>query len=179
MDKLEKFVKENRDIFDENEPSIGHFDRFEEKIDTRFGHQKAGMNRSFLLKIAAGLIILMTVTVFLFDFAARQISKYAQNNSQGKDLPVELQEAVNYYDDAASNHLNKIRKLACCGQDSRKIYSLASGELDALDANTVELRNTLKENPGDDRVQSALLRNQRMKETVLNNMISKMKSAKK
>jgi hypothetical protein len=179
MDKLEKFVKENRDIFDENEPSIGHFDRFEEKLDTRFGYHKTGMNRSFLLKIAAGLIILMTVTVFLFDFAAQHISKYTQNNGQGKNLPAELQDAINYYNDAASDHLNKIQKLACCGQDSHKIYSLASGELDVLDANTAELRNTLKENPGDDRVQSALLRNQRMKETVLNNMISKMKSAKK
>ena len=179
MDNLEKFVKENRDLFEDNEPPVGHFDRFEEKLDSQFGHQNVGINRSFLLKIAAGIIILMTVTVLLFDYAAQHISKYAQKNVTGNDLPAELQEALTYYDDAATNHLEKIQKLACCGQDSRKLYSMASGELDALDANGTELKNSLKENPDDDRVQSALIRNQQMKETVMNNMIRQMKNAKK
>lgn len=179
MDKLEKYVKEHRDLFEDSEPPAGHFDRFEGKLDSQLDNKGFALNRVFLLKIAAGLLILLTVTVFLFDIAVRRISKFAQDNISGKELPAELQEAVNYYDDAATIHLGKIQKLACCGQDTRNLYSMASGELDALDANATELKKTLKENPDDERVQSALIRNQKMKETVMNNMISKMKSAKK
>jgi hypothetical protein len=179
MDKLEKFVKENHELFEDSEPPLGHFERFEEKLDQQFGPVRVGMNRLFLLKIAAGLLILMTVSVFLFDFAAQRFRDYSQNTLSGKELPDELQEAVNYYDEVAAGHLNKIHTLACCGQDSKKLYSMASGEMDALDANAIELKKTLKENPGDERVQSALIRNQQMKETVMNNIIRKMQNAKK
>ncbi len=179
MDDLQKYVKENRELFEDSEPTEGHFARFEEKLGSQFDHHRLGMNRSFLLKIAAGLLILLTVTAFLFDFAAQKIRNFAQNNTSGKELQTELQEAVTYYDNAATNHLNKIQKLACCGQDSRKLYSMASGELDALDANATELKNTLKGNPDDERVQSALIRSQQMKETIMNNMIRQMKNAKK
>ena len=179
MDSLEKYMKDNRELFEDSEPPAGHFDRFAEKLDQQSVHHQVGMNRSFLLKIAAGLLILLTVTVFLFDFAAQKIRNFAQNDTSGKELPADLQEAVNYYDDAATNHLNNIQKLACCGQDSKKLFSVASGEMDALDANATELKKTLKGNPGDERVQSALIRNQQMKETVMKNMLRKMQNAKK
>lgn len=179
MDKLEKFVNENLDLFDDSEPHAGHFARFEKKLDKATGHNQSHMNRGLLLKIAAGLLILMMVTVITFDFAAQRIRNYTQSAVSGKGLPAELQEAVNYYDGLATNHLTRIQKLACCGQDSRNIYSMASGELDVLDANTAELKKTLNENPGDERVQAALIRSQQMKETVMNNMIRQMKNAKK
>ena len=179
MDNLEKFVNENHNLFGDSEPPGGHFDRFEEKLDQQFGHHRVGMNRTFLLKIAAGLLILLSVTVFLFDFTADRIRNFSQNSASGKELPADLQDAVNYYNDAATSHLGRIQKLACCGQDKRKLYTIASGEMDALDANATELRGSLKENPGDERVQSALIRNQQMKETIMTNMIRKMQNAKK
>ena len=119
------------------------------------------------------------IKAFIFDFAGNRIRNYIQNNSSARELPADLQEAVSYYDDASANHLSKIRKLACCGQDSKSLYSMASGELDALDANARELKKACENNPGDERVQSALIRNQQMKETVMNNMIRQMKNAKK
>ena len=178
MDKFEKYVAENRNLFDDSEPPEGHFDRFRDKLEGQ-PVARIEMSRSLLLKIAAGLLILLTVSVFIFDFAMNRIRNNFQNNASAKELPADLQEAVNYYDGVAASHLNKIRKLACCGQDSRSLYSMASGELDALDANARELKKACENNPGDERVQSALIRNQQMKETVMNNMIRQMKSAKK
>ena len=54
----------------------------------------------------------------------------------------------------------------CRGQDTRKIYSMASAELRSLNENSEELKNTLSEHP-DERVQAAIIRNYQMKEKVM------------
>ena len=66
MDKLEKYVAENRNLFDDSEPSEGHLDKFREKLESQ-PVASLGMNRSLLLKVAAGLLILLTVSVFFHE----------------------------------------------------------------------------------------------------------------
>jgi hypothetical protein len=175
MDKLEQFILDNRESFETAEPSPGHFDRFREKLDDRFGQSRTDSNRSLFLKIAAGFLILVAASVFSLDYAIQWVK---DSSGSSASLPSELQEAVNYYDATATEHLNNIQKLACCGQDSHKLYSMASGELKSLDDNSRELTNTLKENP-DERVKDALIRSQQMKEEVMKNVIRQMKNAGK
>jgi hypothetical protein len=177
MDKLEKFIESKRDIFDDHEPSPGHFDRFREKLGMQPETEPREKSRFYFIRVAAVIIVLLTVSVFLFDFAIRWIPGFGGNTASAGELPPDLQEAVSYYNETANTHLGRIQKLACCGQDSHKLYSIASGELTALDANTRELTQTLKEHP-DDRVKAALIRNQQMKETIMKNMIRQMSNAK-
>ena len=175
MDKLEKFISENRGSFDDAEPLSGHFSRFEEKLDQQQSHGGVAIDRNFLLKIAAGLLILLTVSVYIFDFAANRISKNLSGENRSAIVPAEMQDAINYYDDAASAKLGQINKLACCGQDTRKVHSMASDELKSLDANSAELQKTLSENPGNERVQAAIIQNHQMKEKVMNQVVDKLK----
>ena len=175
MDKLEKFITENRGAFDDAEPLTGHFSRFEEKLDQQELHSGLGIDRNFLLKIAAGLLVLLTVSVYIFDFAAKRVTMSLSGESRSAILPAEMQDAINYYDDAAATKLGQINKLACCGQDTRKIYSMATEELNALNANSAELQKALSENPGNERVQAAIIQNHQMKEKVMNQVVSQMK----
>jgi hypothetical protein len=174
MDKLEKFIMENRELFDDAEPPEGHFDRFEEKLDQQLAPSGIVFDKYFLLKIAAGLLILFTVSVYIFDFAANRLSGSQSGKPRSALVSPEMQDAINYYDDAASTKLGQINKLACCGQDTRKIYSMASAELRSLNANSEELKKTLSENP-DERVQAAIIRNYQMKEKVMNELVEQMK----
>lgn len=174
MDKLENFISENRELFDDAEPLGGHFSRFEDKLDKQNEQPGGSFDKYFLLKIAAGLLILLTVSVYIFDFAANRFSKSLTGKSKTAIVPAEMQDAINYYDDAASSKLGQINKLACCGQDTRKIYSMASAELRSLNENSEELKKTLSENP-DERVQAAIIRNYQMKEKVMNEVIDQMK----
>ena len=174
MDNLEKFITENRELFDDAEPQSGHFSRFEEKLDQQQPHPEAAFDRYFLLKIAAGLLILLTVSVYIFDFAAHHISKSLSGESRAAVVPAEIQEAINYYDDAASTKLGQINKLACCGQDTRKIYTMANNELKTLNANSEELKKALSENP-DERIQAAIIQNNQMKEKIMNELVGQMK----
>ena len=175
MDKLEKFITENRESFDDAEPQTGHFSRFEEKLDQQYASSGLAIDRRLLLRIAAGLLVLLTVSVYIFDFAANRISKSLTGESRSALVPAEMQEAIRYYDDAASVKLGQINKLACCGQDTRKIYSMADNELKTLNVNSAELQKTLSENPGNERIQAAIIRNHQMKEEVMNQMMNQMK----
>jgi len=175
MDKLEKFITENLESFDDAEPLAGHFSRFEEKLDQQQAHSGVAIDKNFLLKIAAGLLILLTVSVYIFDFAANRISKKLSAESRSALVPTEMQDAINYYDDAASAKLGQINKLACCGQDTRKIYSMANNEMKTLNANSAELQKALSENPGNERIQSAIIQNHQMKEKVMDQLVDQMK----
>ena len=175
MDNLEKFITENRDSFDDAEPLAGHFSRFEEKLEQQQGHAGFIIDRNFLLKIAAGLLILLTVSVYIFDFAANRISKNLSGNSRSAVVPAEMQDAINYYDDAASTKLGQIDKLACCGQDTRKVHTMANKEMETLNANSAELQKALSENPGNERIREAIIQNHQMKEKVMNQVVDKLK----
>jgi hypothetical protein len=153
----------------------GHFSRFEEKLDQQQAHPEFAINRTFLLKIAAGLLILLSVSVYIFDFAANRFSKSFSGENKSAFVPAEMQDAINYYDDAASTKLGQINKLACCGQDTRKVYSMANNELNSLNANSAELQKALAENPGNERVQAAIIQNHQMKDKVMNQVVSQMK----
>lgn len=174
MDNLEKYFIENREKFDDAEPLTGHFSRFEEKYDERFNRPSLMQNRSILLKIAAGILVLLTVSVFIFDFAADRFNKTMIGENAGTGLPSEIRDVVRYYDDASANRLGEIHKLACCGQNTENIYSDASVELKNLDMNTDELTKSLKENPNDERIQAALIQNQQMKEKLVETVITQM-----
>lgn len=175
MDKLEKFITENRESFDDAEPLAGHFSRFEEKLDQQNAHSGIAINKNLLLKIAAIVLILLTVSVYIFDFAANRISGNLSRENRSALVPAEMQDVINYYDDAASAKMGQINKLACCGQDTRKIYSMASDEMNTLNANSAELQKTLSENPGNERIQAAIIQNQQMKEKVMTQLVEQMK----
>jgi hypothetical protein len=86
-----------------------------------------------------------------------------------------MQDAINYYDDAASTKLGQINKLACCGQDTKKIYAMAKNEMSSLNASSAELQKSLSVNPGNERVQAAIIQNHQMKEKVMNQVIEQLK----
>jgi len=175
MDKLEKFISENRESFDDAEPLAGHFGRFEEKLDQQQYQSGFAFDKNFLLKIAAGLLILLTVSVYIFDFAANRISKQLSGENKSAVVSSEMQDAINYYDDAATTKLGQINKLACCGQDTRKVQSMANNEMKSLDASSAELQKALSENPGNERIQAAIIQNHQMKDKVMDQMVSQMK----
>jgi hypothetical protein len=174
MDNLEKYITENRELFDDALPPEGHFSRFESKLDQQNALPGKSFDRFFLLKIAAGLLILLTVSVYIFDFAADHLSKSLTGENKAAVVSTEIQDAIDYYDDAASTKLGQINKLACCGQDTRNIYSMASTELRSLNANSEELKKMMAKDP-DERIQAAIIENQKMKEKVMSDLVNQMK----
>jgi hypothetical protein len=178
MDKLDKFITGNAELFDDSEPDQGHFERFSEKLEQESGLVMVRSGRNLMLKIAAVIIVLITATVLLFDLGVKRFSKSIETYNAQTGLSDEMQNAMSYYDGLTLNRLGEFKKLACCGKEKTQLNSLVSAELNALDANIAELKLALAGNPDNERVQAALIQNQQMKNHVLDNMISQMKKTK-
>jgi hypothetical protein len=179
MDNIENFFKENIESFNDQEPESGHFERFSDKLEIEQVQHLMVPSRSMFLKIAAVIILFMTVAVFVFDFAANKLKSTIETKSAGTALPTEMEDALHYYDRQTSNRMGEFKILACCGEQKVHLNTLISGELNALDVNAVELKKALDENPGNERIQAALIQNQQMKEKIVNNVITLLKQNRK
>jgi hypothetical protein len=178
MDKLDKFISENRELFNESEPDHGHFKRFSEKLDHESGTRTFRIKRALMLKIAAGILVFITATVLVFDLGVKHLRNSFETYNAGTGLTDETENAMNYYDGLTKNRLGEFNKLACCGEEKVHLNSLVSSELNNLDANIAELKQVLRNNPDNERIQAALIQNQQMKNQVLDNMINQMKKKK-
>lgn len=173
MDKLEKFIVEHRTEWSDQEPADGHFDRFMARLEAEERRNIRPADRFFFLKVAAGLIIVFSVSVLLFDFASSRLFNRSLTSGEAA-IPADIRDAEQYYGRAASEGMGNIQKLACCGQDTKTIRTIADREVQQLDASSAELRQALKQNPGDERIQAALIRTQQMKETVVRQVVDGM-----
>jgi hypothetical protein len=178
MDKLDKFISENASLFNDSEPDPGHFERFSEKLDRESGTVDFRIRRSLMLKIAAGILVLITATVLVFDLAVNRIHKSFETAGAGSGITNEIKDAMTYYEGLTKSRMGEFNKLACCGEEQAHLNSLVSTELNGLDANIAELKQALQTNPDNEKLQAALIQNQQAKNQVLDNMISQMKKAK-
>jgi Skp family chaperone for outer membrane proteins len=178
MDKLEKFITENAEHFNDSEPEVGHFERFKEKLGRETGKSTFRFRRSMMLKVAAVILVLVTATVLVFDFAADRISKTINAQDAAGTMSREMEDAMNYYDGQTLTRLGEFNRLACCGDEQVRLNEIAARELNNLDVNIEELKQALQADPQNERIQAALIRNQQMKGEVLDNMIRQMKKMK-
>ncbi len=173
MSDIEKFTREHHDEFDTFEPEAGHFERFESRLQQqpviRIGH-----HRSAMLKVAALILILISVSVFAFDFATREIRNRFASGKTGSELPVEICEAVQYYDNQTNAQLLALSKLTSGNTEALKISESAIKEIRNLDDATADLKNNLSASPGNEHILDAIIRNQQLKEIMLNNIINQL-----
>jgi len=173
MDALEKFMLENRDAFDDAEPSAGHFIRFERKLGALGSTSATLWNRSVMLRIAASLLILVSVALVFAYVTKDRLFRASGQESSLAGLPVEVREAILYYDGRVQDRILKIQGLEKSCPGAQNLTAMAETQLQTLDADSHELRQTLSRNPKNEKVLAALIQNEQMKEKILDNMIQK------
>ena len=178
MPNIEQYIKDNLDQFESAEPGTGHFKRFEDRLAAGQVMKSTRFSRPQMPKIAALIIVLISISVFVFDMATRSISERFAAGRQGTELPAEIREAVQYYDRQATVRITALDKLAANSGAADDLKAAALKEIRELDASTDELKNSLAMNPGNEQVLDAIVRNQRMKETMLNTIISRLSQSK-
>jgi hypothetical protein len=179
MSQLEKYIINHRDEFDTGEPHPGHFTRFEDLLAAQTVVKQTRSIRPMLLKIAALIVIMITVSVFVFDLATSEIGDWYAGKGKGDQLPPEIREAVQYYDNQADAQIAALHQLAANHPGAGALSASAVKEIQNLDATTDELKQTLATNPGNEQILDAIVRNQRMKETMLNNIIKQITHTKR
>ncbi|MCK9205190.1 MAG: hypothetical protein M0P58_12255, partial [Bacteroidales bacterium] len=179
MSVIEKFIRDHREEFDTVEPDPGHFQRFEARLQQRPTARTPALSHSGMLWVAALIVILISVSVFAFDFATQEIRDRFNNREANAELPLEVREVVQYYDVRVTNRIGQLNALASNNEEARELRTDAMKEIQTLDVNTGELKKSLAENPNNERILAALIQNQQMKEGIINDIIDHLSQVKK
>ncbi len=178
MNDLDKFIRDHAGMFDDKEPAEGHFERFEERLENLHVSETRTMPIRLWMKIAAGIVILMTAGLTIFELATHDFSERTKLQQATIGLSDEILEVLSVYGQRADEQMIELNKMAQNCSNGPGMLKITQTEVDQLNRNMDELVSSLKENPSNSRVQTALIQNCKAKESLLNDVILQEKIKK-
>jgi len=164
-DRLEEFVKENREGFDSEVPRSDLWSEIESELEKKETH----FDYSWLWKVAA-LVFLASTIALLFkgnitddDLPSDQLSSNGYNS--------ELVEVESYYTQLISEKKQEIQSYEI------KDIELLS-DINGLDSMYAELKSNLKVNQKDGRLISAMIKNLQLRVDILNQQLNILENIK-
>ena len=171
MNNLEEYVTKHCDEFSDSEPPEGHFERFESKLGESPEQHQHPIRRTNVLKMAAVILLLISVGAFAIEYGVKGIFNSIMGSPESTGLSAEMTDALNYYDNQNRTKIERLAEIAAVTSETKGVEASVLKELESLDASSVELKRSLGQNPGNERLQAALIQNQRMKESILNTVL--------
>ncbi len=153
MNSLEKFLKENRNAFDREEPSEKHFANMKHRLGFSETHRKfRGLKYA---AVFVGLFAIVTVTGLFLH--------------QTKQLPQNIRETQLYYSLLIEQKVNRLQQQKsisdCQLQQIRK--EIASSQIPVAD-----FFASAQENPNNDYVINAIIRQYQLQIQIIDNIVT-------
>ncbi len=171
-DKLEKYVINHRDEFDEFEPDPMLFERIRKpaKVVRIF-------NRDSLLWKAAAVLVIFTASYYFHHFMQSGTQQLATETEieQPTDLIKMMIEAEVFY---TAQIDDRRRQLDLLVPDQPEIRNEVNYELVELDSVYAELKRDLKDNASNEEVIEAMIQNYRIKLDILEDVLRQLREAK-
>jgi hypothetical protein len=171
MKTIDDIIRDNRDIFEDREPSEGHFERFSVKLEIR--HQKMAGRRSivpYLLKAAVVTLLVTLSSLWTWDHFIRPGSS---RMTLGQVSP-QYKEVENYYIHQVSLMEGEIGSLDLSHNPAEK--DMVIKEMKSMDSTYVSLQKELKANPNDERIINAMIEHYQTKLEVMTYIVNQLKS---
>lgn len=174
MSEIENIIKKNREAFNEVEPSPDHLDNFRARLDDYHTTKKMSWisRHSEIIRIAAAVIIFIGVGTFYFTGGFSFIRDSISEQIVAAELPIELQEVMQYYNVISNKKVDQINDLAVSEDEAKRVKEMAVFELKALEEERFELEKEYAKNPNNERIMNALLLNQQKKSGILDKIIN-------
>ncbi|WP_420318123.1 hypothetical protein [Ekhidna sp.] len=158
-DHLEKFIMENRDAFDDADPSVNVWSEIDQKLAKKRSYWPA------MWKVAA--VLFMVSTVYLM------IDRNINAVDEGPMLSEEFTQAEDYYVKLISQKRLMIEEQLTPEQHEQFLV-----EIDQLDSMYVELKKTYQTNASNDRVMDAMISNLQLRLEILNKQLDILQNIK-
>lgn len=172
-DKLEQFVLDSRDDFDDLSPSPESWD----KIQTNIKPVRRINWTATMLRIAAAVVIFVASYIFIdynfYSNADAELQAEASLEDAYNNIPV-LVEARAYYSSHILTMENELVNLA--GQDSPITKDIKT-EFEELDQVFTELKADLNDDAANEEIVEAMIQNYRIKVQILEEILFQLKSA--
>lgn len=173
MKTIDEVIRENKDFFEDAEPSKGHMERFNIKLELRFHKQAA--KRSivpYLLRAAVVTLLVTLSSLWTWDHFLRPSSS---RMTLGQVSP-QYKEVENYYIHQVNLMEGEIINVDLKNNPEQKKELV--NEMKSMDSVYVSLQKELKANPNDERIINAMIEHYQTKLEVMNYIVSQLKTIK-
>lgn len=136
MSGLEKFIKDNRDVFDSEEPRADHFELFQIKMNGGSKTKPLYTQLVSLAKLAAIFLVFVALGTVLFYGISR-------NNFQEITLNDDLERVEWYYDELKQEKLSIIENATQKGLLSQDLRNDIFYRAEAFETKNEQLKTTL------------------------------------
>jgi hypothetical protein len=171
MKTIEDIIRNNKDFFEDEEPSEGHLDRFNRKLETRF--QTNAIKRSivpYLLRAAVVTLLVTLSSLWTWDHFIRSGST---RMTLGQVSP-QYKEVENYYIHQVNMMEGEIINIDLKNSPEQK--SILLKEMKSMDSVYVSLQKELKANPDDERIINAMIEHYQTKLEVMTYIVNQLKT---
>ena len=165
--RLEDFIKDNREEFDDLEPSAGLWDRIEQEmpatvVDMTKKKEAKTFSLGFVLRVAAIVVVVMGVgfSIYLKTSKPAAINLAAINPEYAKQ---QVQ-----YTSLIETKRTELKELT---KSDPQLYEEFSGEIVKMEASYKKLSKDLATSPNQERVLRAMIRNLQIQTEVLNQQL--------
>src|SRR5450759_4391423 len=171
MKNIEDIIRSNKDFFEDADPSEGHIERFNVKLERRF--QAAPVKRSivpYLLKAAVVTLLITLSSLWTWDHFIRSGSS---RMTLGQVSP-QYKEVENYYVHQVNLMEGEIVNVDLKNSPEQK--ALLFKEMKSMDSTYVSLQKELKANPNDERIINAMIEHYQTKLEVMTYIVNQLKT---
>ncbi len=168
MDKLEKYILDNRNDLDRYNPDSSVWERIEKNTPKKKPSFRKIFSRAAVVVLIAGL----SFVAYFYFTTASQI-----NNDGSSDgyLPSHLRETEIYYTIKVNGLLEKTKPLLT---DKPGLEKELMKDISVLDSICIQIKNDLKDNISNQEVIEALILNYRIKVDILEEMLAVLEEKK-
>jgi hypothetical protein len=173
-DRLEQFVSQHKEEFNDLDAPVMAWDVIEKKIEK----PRLSAWLPLAWKVAAAILIFASAW-YLNDYfdakQTRQVSKTDQASRIENPVLNELSDAEAYYTSQINNKQEELLKYT---REHPEILEDLKKEFKELDKNNQELKRDLAESNADEKVIEAIIQSYRMKLEILEQVLTEMKEKK-
>lgn len=182
---LNDFINENRDDFDDNEPSRGHLERMKAKLEANASAEPTApkvisfeVRKLWYTAAAAAAIALVVVGAWMTNGTAEPVLAERPVTTESpativalSDVSPEMAEVENYFIQSVSTRVQAVDNY---GQASESFVQSCLGRLTTLETDYAELKKDLSANLNDQRVINAMIQNYRIRLQVLDQLLQQL-----
>jgi hypothetical protein len=171
MKTIDEIIRSNKDFFEDAEPSEGHMERFNRKLEMRF--HAGAVTRSivpYLLKAAVVTLLVTLSSLWTWDHFIRP----GRNMMTLGDVSPQYREVENYYIHQVNLMEDEIGNVSFTGNPEQK--KMLVTEMKSMDSVYVQLQKELKANPDDERIINAMIEHYQTKLEVMTFIVNQLKA---
>lgn len=174
MSPLEEKFKKEKMFFDQCEPKPGHRERFIDLLETEPELRKT-KNRGIWLKIAATMLILISVGFIAFNFITEK-----KSNAQ-QVLLIEYNEdfesVLTYYDEKASGKMQELMAIAKDDEQAEQLKKTVLNQFEDLEISMAAIEKDYSKDPENEKLKAAMINSKRNKVRVMDQVIQQLNMA--